>query len=284
MPAPLIEPGRFHRVAVAVDDAPAAHEWFRSLLGAGPWGGGQATDPFGRAPKADEADLAGTETRSFALGGLPFILLSKGVPGGPVANFLQRYGPGVHSLAWEIDDLWSAQNLLIERGVRMGAVNVPGRHFFMHPKDTHGILIEWTDVVVADEARDGLDGAISVSEVAWVSAAVADADRAAAFLAGLLGAQPVDGNAMGPPERERTVDVAVGGVTIRLITPRSEESPYSSFLRTGPRLCTTALRVPDLDAAHRALETAGVSVARREPDLFETRSSDTFGIALEWTR
>jgi catechol 2,3-dioxygenase-like lactoylglutathione lyase family enzyme len=277
----LIDPGPLHRVALAVDDAGAADEWFGRVLGARPLSG-RAERPAGRAGNA--ADLEGTDTRLFRLGGYPFILLSKGVAGGPVAKFLARYGPGVHSLAWEVDDMWSAQNLLIERGIGIGAVNIPGRHFFMHPRDTHGVLMEWTDDSFEANEPDGEGtGDVGVKSLAWVTATVADAEATAAFLADLAGAAPIEGNAQGPTERELTIDVEVGDMTLRLVTPRSAESPYAPVPGRGPGLCSVALRVADLDRALKALDAVGVATSRRHGDLAGTDPAATFGVPMEWT-
>jgi catechol 2,3-dioxygenase-like lactoylglutathione lyase family enzyme len=279
----LITPGYLHRVALAVDDAGAADEWFRRVLGAvairdEPEPGER------RSSSGDEADLAGTDTRLFRLGGFPFILLSKGVPGGPVAKFLTRYGPAVHSLAWEVEDMWTTQNLLIQRGIRIGAVNIPGRHFFMHPKDTHSVLMEWTDDTFgANGGQTTSGGDIDVDSLAWVTAAVTDAEATAAFLTDLAGATPVDGNAKGPEDRELTIDLEVGDMTLRLVTPRSADSPYAEVLGAGARLCSYAMRVGDLDGTLKALDGVGVGTVRRDGDLAATDPASTFGVPMEWT-
>jgi catechol 2,3-dioxygenase-like lactoylglutathione lyase family enzyme len=277
----LIEPGNLHRLALAVDDAAPAHQWFQQVLGAGALNSDRHPEDI-RA--GGEADLEGTDVRLFRIGGYSVILLSKGVRGGPVAKFMERYGPGVHSLAWEIADMWAAQNLLMERGIRLGAVNIPGRHFFMHPKDTHGVLMEWTDDSFGGNQRrdDEGGGSVDVQGLAWVTAVVADAESTAAFLTDLAGARLVQGNAQGPRDREQTIDLAVGDVTVRLITPRSSESPYAGD-GTSSRLSSFALRVADLDSALSSLESAGVPTLRREDGFAATDPSATFGLPIEWT-
>ncbi len=277
----LIAPGHLHRIALAVDDAASAHEWFNAVLGAGALNSDQHPDDI---RSGGEADLEGTDVRMFRLGGYPVILLSKGAPGGPVARFLERYGPGVHSLAWEIEDMWAVQNLLVERGIRIGAVNIPGRHFFMHPRDTHGVLMEWTDDTFGGNKRHQDEGGaiIDVAGLAWVTTAVADAESTATFLTELASATPVGGNARGPEDRELTIDLRIGDMTLRLVTPLSPESPYAredgSF-----RLCSYALRVDDLDAALTGLEAVGVPTVRQEHGLAATDPSATFGLPIEWT-
>jgi catechol 2,3-dioxygenase-like lactoylglutathione lyase family enzyme len=276
----LIHPGPLHRLALAVDDADLAHQWFQRVLGAGALNSDRHPDDI-RA--GGEADLEGTDVRMFRLGGYSVILLSKGVPGGPVARFMERYGAGVHSLAWEIADMWAAQNLLMERGIRLGAVNIPGRHFFMHPKDTHGVLMEWTDDSFGGNQRRGDEGGgtVDIEGVAWVTAVVADAASTAAFLTDLAGARLVPGNAQGPKDRERTIDLEIGDVTLRLVTPLSSESPYAGDGTS--RLFSFTLRVADLDSALSSLASVGVATVRREGGLAATDPSATFGLPIEWT-
>src|ERR1700728_3300665 len=280
----LIEPGPLHRVALAVEDAGAANDWFEQVLGVSPLGPGRLATP-GDGATPGEDDLEGTDTRLFRVGGFPFIILSKGAPGGPVANFLARWGPGVHSLAWEVEDMWSVQNLLIRQGIRIGAVNIPGRHFFMHPRDTRGVLMEWTDDSFGESARraDEGGGVVEVEDLAWVTAAVADATETAAFLADLCDATPVTENAQGPNDQELTVDVRIGDMTLRLVTPRSPESRYAAVLSNAPRLCSFALRVPDLDTTLKALAAEGVRTVHRDDDLAATDPAATFGVPIEWT-
>jgi methylmalonyl-CoA/ethylmalonyl-CoA epimerase len=281
----LIHPGRLHRVAIAVTDVDAAEQWFVDALGAGPLG----TDRQGRPGEVSmgpgQDDLEGSETALFRVGGYPFILLSRGLPGGPIANFLARYGPGVHSLAWEVADMWTAQNLLIRDGIRIAAVNIPGRHFFMHPKDTHGVLMEWTDDNFGENVTRPGDpgGALHVQGLAWVTAVVGDAEETARFLADLCEATPVHGNARGPADREQVEDVRIGDMTLRLVTPRSPDSPYTAAFGKGPRLCAVALRVRDPEAAAKTLVDSGVAVLSREEGLVVTDPSATFGVRFEWT-
>jgi hypothetical protein len=280
----LVSPGYLHRVALAVDDAGVADEWFTRVLGVGSLG--DDAEPGERRSEirsGEEADLAGTETRMFWLGGYPFILLSKGVPGGPVAKFLSRYGPAVHSLAWEIEDMWTTQNLLIQQEIRIGAVNIPGRHFFMHPRDTHGVLMEWTDDSFGPNGRRTEGGEVEVQTLAWVTAAVVDAGATAEFLTELAGATPVGDNAQGPADRETTIDLQVGDVTVRLVTPLSSDSPYAAVLEGGPRLCSYALRVADLDGTLKALDGIGIPTVRRDGDLAATDPASTLGVPMEWT-
>ncbi|HEX4244901.1 MAG TPA: VOC family protein, partial [Acidimicrobiales bacterium] len=187
-------------------------------------------------------------------------------------------------LAWEVEDMWSAQNLLMERGIGIGAVNIPGRHFFMHPRDTHGVLMEWTDDSFGGNERraDEGGGSVDIQGLAWVTAVVADAESTATFLTDLADARPVSGNPRGPEQRERTIDLDIGDVTVRLVTPLSPESPYAGE-GDSSRLCSFALRVANLDAALTDLEAAGVPTVRNDRGIAATDPSATFGLPIEWT-
>ena len=286
----IVRPNLCHRLALAVRDAGKADEWFRDIFGAVPISGVNA--PRRDDPTAQGgADLEGTDTRMLWHGGYPMILLSGGLPGGPVAGFLERYGPAVHSLAWEIEDMWGVEHGLRDHGIHITGVNVPGRHFFMHPRDTHGVLLEWTDdQIPGDSRRPGVPapgeggGVVGVSGIAWVTAVVTDADRTAALLAELSECERVDGNPRGPDAAERTIDLRIGDITLRLVTPRSAESRYAPVLERGPRLWSYTLRVPDLDQALDALGQRGISVVQRDDSLAATDPSATLGVAMEFTQ
>lgn len=65
----------------------------------------------------------------------------------PVRKFLDKNGPGVHHLAYEVEDVSKALEALKAKGVRLidekpriGAGGV--RIAFLHPKSTFGVLTE----------------------------------------------------------------------------------------------------------------------------------------------
>jgi len=281
-----IQPQIFHRLALAVEDAGSAEAWYRRVFGAAPIIGMNA-------PRADtgaegDEDLEGADTRMLWHGGYPLILLSKGVPGGPVAGFLARYGPGVHSLAWEIEDLWAAEHFLRARDIGITGVNVSGRHFFMHPRDTHRVLMEWTDDRIAGDPRRSATeptgeggGVLDGAALAWVTAVVADAARAADLILELAECSVLDGNPRGPDGDEITRDLRVGDLTVRLVTPRSSASPYAAVLERGARLYSYALRVANLEDAIKSLDAEGIRTAlnRGHAALLDPRT--TLGLPIE---
>lgn len=65
----------------------------------------------------------------------------------PIKNFLVKRGPGIHHLAWRVDDLVDAIAKLKAAGVKMiDDEPKPGSHgtkvAFAHPKATGGVLME----------------------------------------------------------------------------------------------------------------------------------------------
>ena len=85
--------------------------------------------------------------------------------------------------------MWASQNYLQQAGIGITGVHVEGRHFFMHPRDTFGLMLELTDDRLPGDPRNGLsptgggDGLVQVSGVAHVTAVVVDLDPVAALLA-----------------------------------------------------------------------------------------------------
>jgi methylmalonyl-CoA/ethylmalonyl-CoA epimerase len=68
-------------------------------------------------------------------------------PGGGVARFLERNGPGLHHVAYRTDDIDAELKRLVAAGLRMideePRTGIQGsRVAFLHPKSTGGVLTE----------------------------------------------------------------------------------------------------------------------------------------------
>jgi methylmalonyl-CoA epimerase len=63
-----------------------------------------------------------------------------------VAKFLEKRGEGIHHICFEVDDIEAVLQDLAARGVRLideqPRRGAQGRVAFLHPKSTHGVLIE----------------------------------------------------------------------------------------------------------------------------------------------
>lgn len=87
------------------------------------------------------------KTAFFKVGDTKIELLESTSPEGPIGKFIAKKGPGVHHIAFAVDDASKALKTAEERGVtlidkqsRKGAegLNIG----FLHPKSTQGVLTE----------------------------------------------------------------------------------------------------------------------------------------------
>lgn len=86
-------------------------------------------------------------TAFLPVGGTTIELLETTSPDGPIGRFLERRGEGIHHLCFRVEDLRGALAAceeagmtLIDREPRRGA---HGKWVaFLHPRSTHGVLIE----------------------------------------------------------------------------------------------------------------------------------------------
>jgi len=78
-------------------------------------------------------------------------LLEPTSPDSPVAKFIEKNGPGIHHIAYEVADIEAAIAKLTSDGVRMIDANPrAGAHgtriAFLHPKASNGVLTELCQV------------------------------------------------------------------------------------------------------------------------------------------
>lgn len=121
-------------VGIAVHDLEAAVASYRRTLG---------VEPAHR----ERVDDQGVEEVLFAVGTSFIQLLGALGPETPVGNFLAKRGPGVHHIAYRVDDVAAALVHLRDQGIEP-IDDVPRRGSrdtliaFVHPKDMEGVLVE----------------------------------------------------------------------------------------------------------------------------------------------
>jgi hypothetical protein len=264
--------GNCHRIALAIRDFDGALRQWRQVFGAG------------LLVDAVHDDVNRCDQAIVWMGDVPVLALGASDDEGLVGRWLAANGPGVQSLAWEVPDLWAAQNLLQQLGVGITGVHVAQRHFFMHPRDTFGLLLELSDGHIDHDPRTGGapigggDGQVQVSRVAHVTGVVLDLEPVAALLRTVFGIEPQPVMAEGP---ELIADFAIGDLTLRLVSPDDPSSSwYEAVARGRGTLHSVALGV-DLAAARRGLEASGIGVEREEPGALWLDPNDTFGIRLQ---
>ena len=121
-------------VAIAVNDLDQPADIFGNILG------------INRSSKEEVADQK-VITEIFDTGAGKIELLKATSEESPITKFLDNRGPGVHHIAFQVDNLVLALEELSEAGVtlidtepRIGAEGM--LIAFLHPKSTGGVLVE----------------------------------------------------------------------------------------------------------------------------------------------
>ena len=123
-----------HHVGVAVEDLDEAISSYERLFGA---------ELSGR----ETQDELGVEAASLFVGSGHLELLAALAPDTAVGRFLARRGPGMHHVAYEVDDISAELARLKGEGARLiDAAPRPGlfgnQVAFVHPESVHGVLSE----------------------------------------------------------------------------------------------------------------------------------------------
>ena len=125
---------RIHHLGVAVEDLDAALTTYERLFGA---------EVEHRETVADQ----GVEAASLRVGESRVELLASLGEDTPVGKFLAKRGPGMHHVAYEVDDVRAALAELAAEGVELVDAE-PRRGLFglqvafLHPDAVHGVLAE----------------------------------------------------------------------------------------------------------------------------------------------
>jgi len=129
-----VEARGIHHLGVAVDDLDEAVDTYERLFGA-------------RVEHRDTVPEQGVEAASLRVGESRVELLASLGAETPVGKFLAKRGPGMHHVAYEVDDLsLSLAELeragaeLIDPQPREGLFGL--QVAFVHPDSTHGVLAE----------------------------------------------------------------------------------------------------------------------------------------------
>lgn len=127
---------KLDHIGIAVGDLEAALDRYAALLGR-------------PCRKRERVESEGVETAFFEAGaGDAWIeLLGSTAQDSPIARHVERRGEGLHHLAFEVEDLEAERDRLLEAGWRfLNETPKDGadrkRILFMHPKDSHGVLVE----------------------------------------------------------------------------------------------------------------------------------------------
>ena len=124
---------RIEHLGIAVADLAEAERLFTEVLGTAPY-------------KRERVDDEGVESSFFEAGESKIELLASTSPDGPIARHLERRGPGLHHVAFHVDDLPAELARLESLGYRKISGPKPGADgktiAFLHPSDTSKVLVE----------------------------------------------------------------------------------------------------------------------------------------------
>jgi len=125
---------RLDHVSIGVLDMDKARDLFCDILGAE------------ILPDAGESPAAGFDWITFMLGGKKVELVTPRVPGeGGVGQYVAKNGEGFHHISCAVENLLESRAYFEAKGVRVIGLNdsQPNfKHFYLHPKDTFGALIQ----------------------------------------------------------------------------------------------------------------------------------------------
>jgi methylmalonyl-CoA/ethylmalonyl-CoA epimerase len=129
-----VEALRIHHLGVAVEDLDEAVGTYERLFG-------------GSVEHRDTLEDQGVQAVSVRVGESRVELMSSLGEETPVGKFLAKRGPGMHHVAYEVDDLPAALRDLFDRGAELIDEEPRSGLFglqvaFVHPDAVHGVLAE----------------------------------------------------------------------------------------------------------------------------------------------
>ncbi len=126
---------RIEHIGIAVESLEKAIPYYETLLGS-------------KCYAIEEVIDQKVKTAFFKVGETKIELLESMDPEGPIGKFLEKKGPGVHHIAFAVDQLDSALAEAEEAGIQLidkkGRKGAEGLNIgFLHPKSTYGVLTEF---------------------------------------------------------------------------------------------------------------------------------------------
>jgi methylmalonyl-CoA/ethylmalonyl-CoA epimerase len=121
-------------IGIAVNNLDEAIPFYENILGLKCYAVEEVTDQK-------------VKTAFFMVGKTKIELLESTDPEGPIGKFIEKKGPGIHHLAYAVDNVNNSLAELEEKGVRLidqkGRKGAEGLNIgFLHPKSTLGVLTE----------------------------------------------------------------------------------------------------------------------------------------------
>ncbi len=245
-----------HHVACVVDDIEKGYAFWRDAAG---------------LPVKKEAELPeqGVRAALLSMGNTEIELLQPIRPDTGVARYLEKTGGGMHHICFETEDvqaelagLKAREIELIDKEVRTG---LAGQIFFVHPRATQSVLVEFAQPEEPTHIG-GHEDAI-FQDIPLICANTRDLFKAAGQWERNFGLQ-VESYSVSQQLDNRHVMIptgAPGTVYVEVMTPLTATGKNAEFLeRRGEGLFLMAARTRDMQESIRRLRDAGVRVTDEE--------------------
>ncbi len=129
-----MKPKRIEHIGIAVSNLEEAIKYWEDVMGL-------------ECYNIEEVVDQKVKTAFFKVGEVKIELLEATSPESPIAGFLEKKGPGVHHIAFAVDNVDEALSVVEKAGVRLidktSRKGAEGLSIgFLHPKSTLGVLTE----------------------------------------------------------------------------------------------------------------------------------------------
>jgi methylmalonyl-CoA/ethylmalonyl-CoA epimerase len=129
---------RIDHIAIVVDDLDSALGFWRDALGL-------------ELQAVEDIPEQASTVAFMPAGGSEVELVKPTTDDSGVARYLQKRGPGIHHICFEVENIDSALAELKAKGVRLinetPLTGADGKRLaFIHPESTHGVLVELYEI------------------------------------------------------------------------------------------------------------------------------------------
>lgn len=125
---------KIEHIGIAVQDIETSRQLFTKIFGK-------------ESYKSEKVESEGVTTSFFQIGESKIELVSPTKEESPIFKYLEKWGEGMHHVAFAVEDIEQEMTRLKNEGIRLlnefpkeGADNK--MICFLHPQDTNGVLIE----------------------------------------------------------------------------------------------------------------------------------------------
>jgi len=131
----MIQPSHIEHIGIAVKNLENSISYYENILGL-------------KCYSIEEVKDQKVKTAFFMVGQTKIELLESTDPEGPIGKFIEKKGPGIHHLAFAMENVGESMKHAREQGIRL-IDEVPRKGAeglqigFLHPKSTHGVLTEF---------------------------------------------------------------------------------------------------------------------------------------------